>query len=109
MASQTFQLVVQKGPTPGKVYELIQEEISIGRDITNRIVINDAEVSRKHARLKFQSGAYVIEDLGSTNGTAVGSPDNPIRQATIAAGDVLHFGSCQVPAAKLFAKLGLVR
>lgn len=71
MASQTFQLVVQKGPTPGKVYELIQEEISIGRDITNRIVLNDAEVSRKHARLKLQSGAYLIEDLGSTNGTFV--------------------------------------
>ena len=69
MASQTYQLVMQKGPNPGKIFELVQEELTIGRDITNRIVINDPEVSRKHARLVLQSGSYVIEDLGSTNGT----------------------------------------
>ncbi|MCZ7552248.1 MAG: FHA domain-containing protein [Anaerolineales bacterium] len=73
MASQTYQLVMHKGPNPGKIFELVQDELTIGRDITNRIVINDAEVSRKHARLTLQSGAYVIEDLGSTNGTFVDS------------------------------------
>jgi predicted component of type VI protein secretion system len=71
MASQSFQLVMQKGPNPGKIYELVQEEITIGRDISNRIVINDPEVSRRHARLTAQMGGYVIEDLGSTNGTFV--------------------------------------
>ena len=71
MASQTYQLVMHKGPNPGKIFELVQDELTIGRDITNRIVINDAEVSRKHARLTLQSGSYVIEDLGSTNGTFV--------------------------------------
>ena len=73
MASQTYQLVMHKGPNPGKIFELVQDELTIGRDITNRIVINDAEISRKHARLTLQSGAYVIEDLGSTNGTFVDS------------------------------------
>lgn len=71
MASQTYQLVMHKGPNPGKIFELVQDEITIGRDISNRIVINDAELSRKHSRLTLQSGAYVIEDLGSTNGTFV--------------------------------------
>jgi predicted component of type VI protein secretion system len=71
MASQSFQLVMQKGPNPGKIYELVQEEATIGRDISNRIVINDPEVSRRHARLTVQTGGYVIEDLGSTNGTFV--------------------------------------
>jgi len=71
MASQTYQLVMQKGPTPGKIFEFGQDELTIGRDITNRIVINDPEVSRKHVRLILQSGSYVIEDLGSTNGTFV--------------------------------------
>ena len=71
MASQSFQLVMQKGPNPGKIYELVQEEATIGRDISNRIVINDPEVSRRHARLTLQVGGYVIEDLGSTNGTFV--------------------------------------
>ncbi len=71
MVSQTFQLVMHSGPTPGKIFELVQDEITIGRDIGNRIVINDPEVSRKHARLTMQSGGFVIEDLGSTNGTFV--------------------------------------
>lgn len=71
MASQSYQLVMQKGPNPGKIYELVQEEATIGRDISNRIVINDPEVSRRHARLTLQVGGYVIEDLGSTNGTFV--------------------------------------
>jgi predicted component of type VI protein secretion system len=71
MTSQNYQLVMQKGPNPGKIYELAQEEITIGRDISNRLVINDPEVSRRHARLTLQVGGYVIEDLGSTNGTFV--------------------------------------
>lgn len=66
-----FQLVMRAGPTPGKVYELEQENLIIGRDINSHIVINDAEISRKHTQLKMQSGGYVIEDLGSTNGTFV--------------------------------------
>lgn len=71
MANQTFQLVMQKGPNPGKIFELVQDEIIIGRDISNRIVVNDPEVSRRHTRLIAQSGGYVVEDMGSTNGTFV--------------------------------------
>ena len=71
MASQTYQLVMHKGPNPGKIFEIVQDEITIGRDITNRVVVNDPELSRKHCRLTLQSGAYIIEDLGSTNGTFV--------------------------------------
>jgi hypothetical protein len=71
MASQSFQLVMHVGPNPGKVYELSQDEVTIGRDIGNTIVINDPEVSRRHARLTAQAGGYVLEDLGSTNGTFV--------------------------------------
>ena len=41
MASQTYQLVMHKGPNPGKIYELVQDELTVGRDITNRVVIND--------------------------------------------------------------------
>ncbi len=71
MASQTFQLVMRTGPNPGKVYELSQDEITIGRDIANNIVVNDPEVSRRHTRLRSQAGGYVVEDMGSTNGTFV--------------------------------------
>ncbi|MQC26372.1 MAG: FHA domain-containing protein [Chloroflexi bacterium] len=46
-------------------------EFVLGREPTNNWVIEDVEVSRRHARLIAQSGGYAIEDLGSTNGTFV--------------------------------------
>ncbi|MFN2119096.1 MAG: FHA domain-containing protein [Anaerolineales bacterium] len=67
----TFQLVMRSGPTPGATFALEGDQLIIGRDVTSNIAIGDAEVSRKHARLTFQGGKYVIEDLGSTNGTFV--------------------------------------
>lgn len=71
MASPTFQLVMRSGPTPEKVFELNQAVVTIGRDYSNEIVINDVEISRKHARLTATSGGYILEDMGSTNGTFV--------------------------------------
>ena len=70
-APQPYQLVMRRGPTPGKTFDLDRGELTIGRDIHNDIVINDAEVSRHHARLVAQGGGYVLEDMGSTNGTFV--------------------------------------
>jgi predicted component of type VI protein secretion system len=69
MSSMPFQLVMRAGPQPGAVFPLQKSEIYIGRDPSNDLVIGDAEVSRKHARLIWQSGGYILEDLGSTNGT----------------------------------------
>lgn len=71
MASQSYHLVMRVGPSPGKIYELTEEEVVLGRDIGNEIVINDAEISRRHTRLSMQEDGYVVEDLGSTNGTFV--------------------------------------
>lgn len=64
-----FQLVLRVGPSPGKVYPIMKNELTIGRDINNEIVINDAEISRRHCRLVMSGESYLIEDLGSTNGT----------------------------------------
>lgn len=71
MAAQSYQLVMRKGPIPGKVFDLGNNELTIGRDISNDIVISDVEVSRKHARLLLQADGFVLEDMGSTNGTFV--------------------------------------
>ena len=90
MASQ-FQLIMRTGPTPGATFNLEGDQIDIGRDSTNEITINDAEISRRHARLTFQGGKYVLEDLGSTNGTFV----NGQRLAgprVLKAGEVVSFG-----------------
>src|SRR5690606_24563874 len=66
-----FRLVVRRGPQPNQSYELNKDIITIGRDITNDIVINDPEASRHHMRLTRGAGGFTLEDLGSTNGTFI--------------------------------------
>ena len=90
MTSQ-YQLIMRSGPTPGAAFTLEGDQITIGRDSANEITINDAEISRRHARLTFQGGKYVLEDLGSTNGTFV----NGQRLAgprVLKSGEVVSFG-----------------
>ena len=66
-----YRLVMRSGPTLGKTFTMEKSEYFIGRDLNNEIVIDDPEISRRHARLFLQGKNYVIEDLGSTNGTSV--------------------------------------
>lgn len=91
MDSQSFQFIMREGPSPGKVFTLSRGEISIGRDTSNDIVINVAEVSRKHARLILKGGGYVLEDLGSTNGTFVNG-QRIIAPHVLRPGDVIMLG-----------------
>jgi hypothetical protein len=67
----SYRLVMHAGPLAGRAFPMEKTEIFVGRDLSNDIVINDPEVSRRHARLFLQGNNFVIEDLGSTNGTAV--------------------------------------
>jgi predicted component of type VI protein secretion system len=86
-----FQFVMRSGPTPGAIFPLEGDQLIIGRDAVHAIAINDAEVSRKHARMTFQGGKYVIEDLGSTNGTFVNG--QRLTTATVLKpGDVVSLG-----------------
>jgi predicted component of type VI protein secretion system len=91
MAPQTYQLVMRTGPTPGKVFPLDQDEIRIGRDISNDITISDAEVSRHHSRLIVQGNSFVLEDQGSTNGTFVDG-QRLVGPHRMRAGEVVFLG-----------------
>ena len=82
---------MRSGPTTGAIYPLEKESLSIGRDSANGIQINDPEMSRRHARLQMQGGKYVIEDLGSTNGTHVNG-QKLAAPYVLKHGDVVSFG-----------------
>ncbi|MBE3066809.1 MAG: FHA domain-containing protein [Chloroflexi bacterium] len=90
MAAQ-FQFVMRSGPTTGKIYPLEAPEIIIGRDASNGVAINDAEISRKHAKLSLHGSAYVIQDLGSTNGSFVNGQRITGTQV-LNPGDTVSFG-----------------
>jgi pSer/pThr/pTyr-binding forkhead associated (FHA) protein len=71
MSPSSFRLHVKKGPNLGMLIDVSRDVMVIGRDVTNDIVVADAEVSRQHARLKMTKAGLILEDLGSTNGTHV--------------------------------------
>lgn len=64
-----YKITIQNGPEIGKTFILDKMELFLGREPGNDIMVNDPEVSRKHARLKKIGTQYLLEDLGSTNGT----------------------------------------
>jgi hypothetical protein len=82
-------VVVTSGPETGRRVEL-GPEVAIGRQDTD-LVVEDPEVSRRHAVLRSSDGSVVVEDLDSTNGTFVNGERirSPI---TVGPGDQIRVG-----------------
>jgi predicted component of type VI protein secretion system len=91
MPAATYRLIVRTGPNPGVVIDLTKEVSMMGRDVTNDVVLGDAEVSRQHSRLTRTPAGFVLEDLGSTNGTFVNG-DRLAAPRVLNAGDLLGLG-----------------
>ncbi|HEY9089283.1 MAG TPA: FHA domain-containing protein [Anaerolineaceae bacterium] len=61
-------MIAQSGVLMGQRWQ-IDRALTIGRDISCDIVVQDRQISRYHARLTPDEGGVVLEDLGSKNGT----------------------------------------
>jgi len=61
-------LAIIEGPDPGKVFRFENPRVVIGRAGAD-LVLNDSETSRHHAVVEIHDHLYILEDLGSTNGT----------------------------------------
>ncbi|HLF25942.1 MAG TPA: FHA domain-containing protein [Anaerolineae bacterium] len=90
-----FKLTMRQGPRPDQAFELYKDVYTLGREAGNDIIINDPQVSRNHARLTLQGNAYLLEDLGSTNGTFVNGRrvSSPVA---LSAGDMVGLGDTVV-------------
>lgn len=62
-------LVVVEGPLVGTVVPLGNIQITVGRAPDSTLIIDDDYASSRHARIYPSEGSWVVEDLGSTNGT----------------------------------------
>jgi len=71
--------------------DLTGDEIIIGREPSNAVVLADNQASRRHARLWADDGVYWLEDLQSMNGTLVNGV--AITRQSLASGDVVEIGS----------------
>jgi two-component system cell cycle response regulator len=74
----------------GQVASLEGPEIRIGRHPDNGLVIDDDGMSRVHARVFYEDGAYFVEDFGSSNGTYVNGTRVERRQ--LGDGMILQLG-----------------
>jgi len=62
-------LVVTEGGLSGVSIDLADQQITLGRANDATLVLNDDYASSRHARIFPQDGQWIVEDLGSTNGT----------------------------------------
>jgi len=78
------------GPSAGRVASIPSHQLTIGRSPQADLHLAEDGVSRKHARICWSNGAYVLEDLGSQNGTFLGG--KPVSVVQLRQGDLIRIG-----------------
>src|SRR3990167_9537950 len=82
---------VKTGPNKGKIFEVKDAVITIGRDDNQTIQILDQGVSRQHSEIFRIGEMCFIRDLHSTNGTFVN--DQRVTEELLRSGDQVLIGS----------------
>lgn len=75
----------------GRRYPIGAEDLTLGREEGNTIVVASDQASRRHARIFVSGGSHVLVDLDSTNGTFLNS--KPMKEQTLRHGDVIRIGT----------------
>ncbi len=89
--SPTFTVVISEKGGAERRESFAKAEITVGRVQGNELMLPKGNVSKKHARLLFRDGRFIVNDLNSTNGTYVNR--RRISQATIVReGDRIYIG-----------------
>jgi serine phosphatase RsbU (regulator of sigma subunit) len=80
-----------KGPEPGRQFPLEPISTILGRQVDSNVCLEAQAVSRHHARILFEDGRFLVEDLQSSNGTFVNG--TRVRgQVPFREGDTLQVG-----------------
>ncbi len=100
-------------PMPWPVEEATRggARLRVGREADNDFVVDSPVVSGHHAQVWWEGGGrFFLEDLGSANGTAIGSPERRVDRAPLEVGDTVYLGNHPIAAIQLLARLdpGLV-
>ena len=83
-------LVVRQGTDIGLRFTLEGDQVTVGRIPDNAIQLDDFTVSRQHAVLVKQGGAWLVRDLGSLNGTYVNA--ERVEESVLQHGDEVQIG-----------------
>ncbi len=86
-----FQLVIAEGKEAGREFEFDQASVVIGRTAECDVILYEPGVSRRHARIFNEGVGFLVEDLGSSNGTKVNGERITARQP-LRDGDSISLG-----------------
>ncbi len=89
--SQARRLVVTEGSLAGTTIGLSGTVVTLGRADDSTLVLTDDYASTRHARLVPGEGTWVLEDLGSTNGTYL-SDAKVVRPTPVPVGQQIRIG-----------------
>jgi hypothetical protein len=84
-------LTMTRGPGAGRRFDIGAAAVTIGREAQCDVLVDGTWVSRQHARIAWTGTEYIIEDLGSTNGTFVNGERIGGPRA-LKSGDLLQLG-----------------
>lgn len=79
-----------RGALIGQTEVLAQENILVGRSTTCDLQVYDPKVSRQHCRIRYGSGAFYVQDQGSSRGTLVN--DEHVSAKKLSNGDRIDIG-----------------
>jgi transcriptional regulator with GAF, ATPase, and Fis domain len=83
-------LAAISGPLRDSVFPLVDGQLSIGRELSNRLAIDDGLVSPKHCLVAVDADGCVLRDLGSLTGTFVNGL--PVQERPLVHGDQIAIG-----------------
>ena len=85
-------ILINDGSPNGVAIPVLKSNMSLGRDQTADIVIDDPTVSRKHAEIVHSNDEFVLMDLGSKNGSFVNEVKVDRMGQSLKDGDEIRFG-----------------
>ena len=85
-----FKLIILSGSRKGQRVALENAAVTLGRDETCSIALEDAEVAGQHAVVEPEGAGFGIRDLGSSGGTRVN--EEMVQKAKLKHGDVIQIG-----------------
>ncbi len=89
-----FKVTVLSGAEQGRSFEFDRIEVTFGRTMENDVVLADPGISRQHLSIRNKGGAFIMKDMGSSNGTILNG--KKVQEEVLKPGDVIVMGGAKV-------------